>query len=167
MYTNNVTQVKVGKKVSEGFTATEGLKQGCCLSPILFKIYLEQALKVWKRKCSGMGIPLNDNTTLYTLCFAGDQIVIAQDHEDLTYMARKLIEKYRKWGLEVNVKKTECMSIGGSAQNIALENNKIIKHCKEYKYLGMKITQDGTQDKAIKERNSQGRKAISMINGIL
>ncbi|XP_063924692.1 uncharacterized protein LOC135138644 [Zophobas morio] len=99
--------------------------------------------------------------------YDNDQIVIAQDHEDLTYMARKLIEEYRKWGLEVNVKKTERMNIGGPVQNIILENNKIIKYGNEYKYLGMKITQDGTQDKAMIERNSQGRKAISMINGIL
>lgn len=114
-----------------------------------------------------MGIPLNDNTTLYTLCFADDQVVIAQDRDDLNYMTRKLVEEYKKWGLEVNVGKTECMSIGTTAQHIDLEDGKKIKHCEEYKYLGMKITQNGTLDATIKERNIQGRKSISMMNGIL
>jgi hypothetical protein len=59
-----------------------------------------------------MGIPLMD-TTLYTLCFADNHVVIGQDYGDLKYMTRKLIEEYRKWGLEVNIKKTEYMCIGG------------------------------------------------------
>jgi len=77
----------------------KGLKQECYLSPTLFKIYVEQPLKAWKRKCKDMGIPLN-NTTLYTLSFADDQVILAQDFEDLEYMTRKLVEEYTKWGLE-------------------------------------------------------------------
>jgi len=57
----------------------------------LFKIYLEEALKAWRRKCKDMGIPLN-NTTLYTLSFADGQIILAQDYEDLEYMSRELVE---------------------------------------------------------------------------
>lgn len=167
LYKNTLTKIKVGNKISEGFDTTKGLKQGCCLSPTLFKIYLERALKVWKRKCNGMGIPLNDDTTLYTLCFADDQVIVAQDQEDLTYMTRKLIEEYKNWGLEVNIEKTESMCIGGIPQKINLEDGRQINHCQEYKYLGMKLTHDGTLDTAIKDRNIQGRRAISMMNGIL
>ncbi|XP_044760889.1 uncharacterized protein LOC123318344 [Coccinella septempunctata] len=82
-------------------------------------------------------------------------------------MTRKLVEEYKKWGLEVNVKKTESMCIGGTPQNITLEDGTQISHCTEYRYLGMKLTHDGTLDAAIKDRNVQGRKAISMMNGIL
>ncbi|XP_030751044.1 uncharacterized protein LOC115878641 [Sitophilus oryzae] len=143
----------------------KGLKQGCCLSPTLFKIYLEQALKTWKRKCEQMGIPPNDSI-LYTLCFADDQII--QDYEDLEYMTRKLIEEYNKWGLEVNLKKTEYKCIGGEQQNIILEQQQQeIKHCQKYKYLGMHITNDGSLDEEIKYRNNQGRQAIRQLNSIL
>jgi len=38
-----------------------------------------------------MGIPL-ENTTLYTLQFADDQVGLAGDKEDLQYMTRKLKE---------------------------------------------------------------------------
>lgn len=76
------------------------------MSPTLFKIYLSEALKHWRKKCSQMGIPINDNLSLYTLHFADDQIVMAQDKEDLEYMTRKLIKEYEKWGLELNKKRT-------------------------------------------------------------
>jgi len=38
-----------------------------------------------------MGFPL-ENTTLYTLQFADDQVVLAGDKENLEYMTRKLKE---------------------------------------------------------------------------
>lgn len=42
-----------------------------------------------------------------------------------------------------------------------------IKSCNSYKYLRMKITDQGTLQEAIRERNTQGGKAISLLNNIL
>jgi len=53
-----------------------------------------------------MGIPL-ENTTLYTLQFADDQVVLAGDKLDVEYMRRKLKETYDKWGLDMNLNKTK------------------------------------------------------------
>ena len=166
LYKQTKTRIKVGKKLTTGFNGTKGLKQGCCISPTLFKIYLEQVLKGWKQKCRNMGVPIGDNM-LYTLCFADDQVIIAQDYDDINYMTRKLIEEYQKWGLEINTNKTEYMCIGGEQQDLILEEGKKIKCCTKYKYLGMQITNDGLLDTAIKERNQLGRNAITVLNGIL
>ena len=54
----NTAQVKIGNKLSPPFNITKGLRQGCCISPTVFKIYMRKALEEWKRKCCGMGIPL-------------------------------------------------------------------------------------------------------------
>jgi len=62
--------------------------------PYTFKIYVRKVLEEWKRKCTGMGIPL-ENTALHTLQFADDQVVLAGDKEDLEYMTRKLKETTR------------------------------------------------------------------------
>ena len=51
-----------------------------------------------------MRIPL-ENTTLYTLQFADDQVVLVGDKEDLEYMTRKLKGTYEKWGLDMNLNK--------------------------------------------------------------
>ena len=166
-YKGSFTKIKYHGGLSAGFYVTKGLKQGCCLSPTLFKIYLECVLKEWKRKCSGMGVPLGDLETLFTLCFADDQVVVAQDQDDAEYMMRKLVEEYRKWGLEVSISKSEKMTFGGDQQSIELEDGQQIKGCEHYKYLGVRLTQDGRTDQAIRERNTLARKAIAMLNGIL
>ena len=51
-----------------------------------------------------MGIELEENC-LYNLFFADDQELIANDEEDSTYMMRKLVEEYDRWGLNINFKK--------------------------------------------------------------
>lgn len=74
-----------------------------------------------KRKCGKIGIPINENT-IYSLSFADDQVVIEQDLDEIDYMTRKLIEEYDQWGLDLNLTKTEYMSIGGPQQNMQLDN---------------------------------------------
>ena len=48
-----------------------------------------------------MGIQIQ-NTYVYSLNFADDQVLLAQDHDDMEYMARKLQEEYIKWGFRKN-----------------------------------------------------------------
>jgi hypothetical protein len=78
--------------------------RGCSLSPTLFKIYIQNALENWPKKCARMGLEIQ-NTTIYSMLFAADQLIISQAYEDLEYMTRKLIEEYEVWGLKLNVKK--------------------------------------------------------------
>ncbi|XP_060527378.1 uncharacterized protein LOC132702628 [Cylas formicarius] len=130
------------------------------------KIYLEQALRIWKQKCRNMGIPLN-NANIYTLSFADDQVIMAQDYDDVEYMMRKLIEEYKKWGLEVNLPKTKYMCIGGAQRDLLLEDGQAIKSCETYKDLGMYISSSGTLDYVFKERNNQCRNEITMLNTFL
>jgi len=42
------------------------------------------------------------------LSFADDQVILAQEYEDLEYMTRKLVEEY---GLSLNISKTKHMMI--------------------------------------------------------
>ena len=67
-------------------------------------MYIQKALQNWQKKCTKMGLEIQD-TTIYSMLFADDQLLIAQDYEDLEYMTRKLIDAYELWGLKLNVKK--------------------------------------------------------------
>jgi len=51
-----------------------------------------------------MGLQIQD-TTIRTMLFADDQLLIAQNYEDLEHMTKKLIDEYGLWGLKLNVKK--------------------------------------------------------------
>jgi hypothetical protein len=51
-----------------------------------------------------MCIPIQ-NTHVYSLNFADDQVLIAQDHDDMEFMAPKLKEEYEKLGFTMNLEK--------------------------------------------------------------
>lgn len=128
------SRIKLEKKLSDKFEIAKGLRQGCCLSPTPFKIYLSEALKGWKRSCCGMGIQLNNEITLYTL-FADDQVIVAQNKEDLEFMTTRLIKEYEKWGLTVNRTKTKYLCIGKEVEILSLEDYGTIGTCNNYTYL--------------------------------
>jgi hypothetical protein len=91
LYENSFSKIKIGKQLSSGFHVTKGLRQGRSLSPTLFKIYIENALENWQKKCARMVLE-NQDRTIYSVLFADDHLLIAQDYEDLEYMTRKLID---------------------------------------------------------------------------
>lgn len=166
LYKNTRSRIKMGKYITEEFPVTKGLRQGCCISPTLFKIYVACALKQWKRKVHGMGVEL-DNGCIYTLQFADDQVVIANDMEDMQYMMRKLTEEYSQWGLTVNLTKTRYLCVGEEPNNLVLDNGQQIPSCQEYVYLGVTFDSTGTDVKEIEKRIVQAKKVIGCLNGIL
>jgi hypothetical protein len=126
---------------------------------------VEKAVNTWKRKCSGMGYNV-DNTTIYTLQFADDQVVMAQSKEDLEYMCQKLQEEYFKWGPNMNIAKTKYMSLGTDTNHLEMDNGDIITGCTEFRYLGTKFTKDGRDTKNIRHRVTQARKIIGALDGV-
>ena len=119
---------------------------------------MRKALEEWKRKCHGMGIPL-ENTTLYTLQFADDQVVLAADKEDLEYMMRKLKETYEKWNRDMNLNKTKFLFTGETHNNLKLNKDNETEFCQEYKYSGVIFDTSGADDK---ERKKERKKMYSV-----
>ncbi|XP_030768215.1 uncharacterized protein LOC115891796 [Sitophilus oryzae] len=100
-----------------------------------------------------MGIQIG-NHCLTTLLFADDQVIVANDEEDIDYMLRKLKEEYAEWGLKMNMTKTEYLKMADDGQvdrSLELSN---IKQCEEYKYLGTIISQEGTSNRDIQHRTN-------------
>jgi hypothetical protein len=60
----------------------KGLRQGCCLSRILFDLYMNKGLEIW-RTYSPKGIKLTKNTEINTILFADDQILLAENEDEL------------------------------------------------------------------------------------
>jgi len=102
------------------------------------------------------------------MLFADDQLLIAQDYEDLEYMTGKLTDEYELRGLKLNVKKTKHMAIGDASRDLQLEDEKgIISHANECTYLGVRISKDGSHEPQINDRINRGRAAITKLNSIL
>jgi hypothetical protein len=96
-----------------------------------------------------MGIPIQ-NTRI--LNFADDQVLIAQDHDDMEFMARKLKDEYEKWGLAMNLEKTKYICIGEEKESLKFDSREEIKPSTECTYLGTKIDQMGDNTTEIKHR---------------
>ena len=114
-----------------------------------------------------MGLEIQ-NTTIYSMLFADDQLLTAQDYEDLEYMTRKLIDEYGLWRLKLNVKKTKYMAIGDTSRDLQLEDGQgTISRVSEYVYLGVRITKDGNHEPEINDKINRGQAAMSKLNSNL
>lgn len=95
LYNNCRSRVKIGRTLSKD-PVTKDLRQGCCLpqhsskstSPT-YSINDGGNANTWEYRLVMI-------LTLYTLHFADDQVVLAQDKDDLEYIIRKLIEEYER-----------------------------------------------------------------------
>ena len=110
----------------------------------------------------------NKSRNVYSLNFADDQVLLAQDHDDMEYMARKLKEEYEKWGLASHTfrKKKLNICMGEGKEILKFDGGEEIKPCTECTYLGTKTDQSGHNTTEIKHRISQKRKAINALNSI-
>lgn len=104
---------------------------------------------------------------MYTLQFKDDQVIIANDKEDVEYMLQKLIEEYDKWRLKINKNKTKYLCVGETQENLQIEAGEI-RICKKNKYLGVIFTDMGTNNKEVYIRIiTHACKPISCLNSIL
>lgn len=85
---------------------------------------------------------------LYTLLFAEDHVLIANDRGDIKQ--KKINERILKVGLKLNTDETEHLVVGATISNIQLRNN-VISGCREYKYPGSLIRKGVNMEISIKE----------------
>jgi hypothetical protein len=109
--------------------AEMGLPQGSILSPVLFNVYLEEALKS-SRKLEDM------RRRGDLLAFADDMLVMSNSQPEIEQVIEELATLNTDWNLRLNKKKSEILTkedlpeIGG------------IKCVKMVKYLGVRVTID-------------------------
>jgi glutamine cyclotransferase len=64
------------------------------------------------------------NTYVCSLNFADEQILLAKDHDDVEYMARKLKEEHENWGLAINLEKTKYVFMGEGKEILKFDGGK-------------------------------------------
>ena len=109
--------------------AEMGLPQGSILSPVLFNVYLEEALKS-SRKLEDM------RRRGDLLAFADDMLVMSNSQPEIEQVIEELATLNTDWNLRLNKKKSEILTKEG------LPEIGGIKCVKTVKYLGLRVTID-------------------------
>src|SRR5436190_19152882 len=100
-------RVRVGEEVGMQFWTGKGVRQGCPLSPGLFNLLLADLEEEMRRGGWG-GVRLGEEK-VYTLAYADDVALIAENEEDMKCMMRRMERYVEKKGLEVNAAKSKIM----------------------------------------------------------
>ena len=150
IYTEVPMSVSVPGIQHRVFQATQGLKQGCPLSPTLFSLYIddfEQRILAAALRGEQLDLPSMGGRLVPPLLYADDMALLATSAAGLQAQLRLLEAYCQEWGLTVNVTKTKIVLLaGGSSATEAMaqaERARIryqgspVPVASEFKYLGV------------------------------
>merc|ERR1711874_907014 len=101
-YQEDCTVIKLGK-MNRKVEVTSGIRQGCCISTLLFKLVTFKIIDELRKKQKYKVREFCDNS----LWLADDATLIAEKLETLLELLECLGEAGGVYGLEINKKKTE------------------------------------------------------------
>ena len=103
-------QEATGHGTTDWFQIGKGVRQGCILSPCLFKLYAEYIMRNAGLDEAQAGIKIageNDNNLRYA-----DDTTLMAESEELKSLLMKMKEQSEKVGLKLNIQKTKIMASG-------------------------------------------------------
>ncbi len=166
MYTESKCGVKINTKRTRYLSQERGVRQGCCLSPTLFNIYINE-LALSLERSAAPGLTLHDSQ-IRCLLYADDLVLLSPTKHGLQQNLDLLEQYCQTWALTVNLKKTNIMifqkrSRSQGTQHIFTLGTNQITHTSHYNYLGLKITSTGNFNHAVNELRDKARRAFYAI----
>ena len=164
--------VAVGGEQSGFFSVTCGVKQGCVLAPTLFAMYFAVVVReVTQAASEGVHIRFRTDGALFNLgrlrartkvsyalvteiMYADDLCFVAESPDGLQRLMSNFTESCNKFGLKVNVKKTEVMALDslGHEQLAIKLGEDLLKQVDKFRYLGSTVTSKCDLDAEINSR---------------
>ena len=164
IYNVNQSCVYLDGIKSECFGITQGVAQGCTLSPTLFLIFVDGLMKEIESKVSSL-----PSLQLNGLLFADDFVGLSDSKEGLQNMINVVHAYSKKWHFEANVNKSAVVVFRNEKtfDGEWFWGNSALPHLDNYKYLGVKFTYHGLWDTHIKELVTAGKCKVNSLLRIL
>ena len=178
-------EVLSDEEPSERFNISNGVKQGCVLSPVLFNLYFTQVLLHAIRDLDcGIYIRYRLDGSLFDLrrltaktktlkrllleaLFADDCALMAHKEHHLQVIVDKFSEATKKFGLTISLSKTEVLfqiAPATSPQQPCINiDGTQLKNVESFKYLWSTISSDGTLDMEISARIKKASHAFGRL----
>ena len=150
MYVDSSACVRVKGGESERFRINNGVRQGCIIPLLLFKVYMDGVMKYLKMGMGRQGVRFLENGRdwrLSGLFYADDLVLCGESEEDLRAMAGWFAEVCRRRGLKVNVGKSKMLVLNGE-EGLECEvhvDGIHLEHVSKFKYLGYVLDESGTE----------------------
>jgi Reverse transcriptase (RNA-dependent DNA polymerase) len=163
-------------KYSQVFSAGMGWEQGDTLATTMFNIHINSILTTVWEKHSGVPVPALDSQAcnkLAALMFADDFVGLASSPSDMQAMIETVRSELKTWRLKASVSstdasKTAVMAMGPGSTGHAWTWGEVqLPVVKEYKYLGVMLTNDGKFTEHIDNRLEKATKASHALHGAI
>jgi hypothetical protein len=165
MYSNPKSRVMLNEFETDYFDCPIGVKQGDCLSPTLFAIFINDLAE--EIKASNVGLDLDSTTFINILLYADDIVLLAKTENDLQFLLFLVETWCKNWRLEVNLTKTNIMHIRGKRKQqskfMFLFDRRPVPYCTTYKYLGCSINEHLNYEHTVDLLADSAGRALSSI----
>jgi len=137
----NIIRINAGNGISEDSRViTQGVRQGCPLSPVLFNLYLDEVIRKWLKKLKTS--KYFKELIFNTLLFADDQFIISDTEDNLqraVYSSYNISEEYN---LEIATKKMKVFGLIGTdhLRTKIIINDETLEQVNQFTYLGCSIS---------------------------
>ena len=171
IYMDHKVFVRVSDGLLQPITTTIGLKQGCCLSGLLFNLFVNKLPSIFDSSCDPVSI-LEEQVSC--LLWADDLLLMSRSATGLQNSISKTKAFYDSLGLEVNQKKSKVMIFNG--RGLKLDKvpghqfyigNLPVEVVDTYQYLGINLKSSGSMQYAVSELCDKASRAWFSISNVL
>ena len=169
MYFVVKSRVKYDNKLGTEFACSLGVRQGECLSPMLFPLFINDLEETFATDgYEGLNI---DTFKIFMLLYADDIVIFSKNAEELQVGLDVLVNYCNRWKLKVNVEKTKVMVLrkgGILPRNLTFYyNGQQLEIANKFRYLGVVFTAGGSFSECQNTLAGQAQKAIFQLNKYL
>ena len=133
VYSSDLTYIHLREDLVEKMEISNGIRQGCTGSSVLFKLVTYMIINEIQKKCYGFQ---NEQFKINCSLFADDSLILEENMMRLARTLKLTTEISAKYGLELNKDKSKIMILNGKTEQIEMEGVQIVN---ELKYLGFLI----------------------------